>query len=56
MIITPNYIGDTVNLYNGKDFYEIKVISRMVGERFGNFIHTRKNKINTRKKKVKKKN
>ena len=49
--ITKDFIGFTVKIYNGIRFYEILVIDKMIGHKFGEFaptikfpIHKKKNK------------
>lgn len=41
-IITQEYIGYTVKIYNGIRFYDINVVDKMVGHKFGEFSPTRK--------------
>lgn len=40
--ITPEMIGYTFGVHNGKIFVEIKVMEDMIGHRFGEFAPTRK--------------
>ena len=40
--ITPEMIGYTFGVHNGKNFIEVKVMEDMVGHRFGEFSVTRK--------------
>ena len=40
--ISPEMIGHTFGVHNGRDFIEIKVIEDMVGHRLGEFSPTRK--------------
>lgn len=41
-VITPEMIGYTFGVHNGKAFIEIKVMEDMVGHHFGEFSPTRK--------------
>ena len=40
-IILPNFVGLKVQIYNGKKFLSLKIISEMVGHKFGEFGLTR---------------
>lgn len=40
--ISPEMVGYTFGVHNGKDFIEIKIIEDMVGHRLGEFSPTRK--------------
>lgn len=50
LIILPEYINRFINIYNGKTFINIKITEKMIGYKFGNFIHTRKKHIYKKKK------
>lgn len=41
-IILPNFVGLKIQIYNGKKFFPLKIISEMVGHKFGEFAPTRK--------------
>lgn len=41
-MITPEMIGYTFGVHNGKDFIPVKVTEEMVGHRLGEFAPTRK--------------
>ncbi|HOM33114.1 MAG TPA: 30S ribosomal protein S19 [Candidatus Paceibacterota bacterium] len=41
-VISPEMIGYTFLVHNGKEFIEVKVIEDMVGHRLGEFSPTRK--------------
>ena len=41
MIIFPEMIGNTVEIYNGKEFLSVEFQPEMVGHRFGEFAPTR---------------
>lgn len=41
-MITPEMIGYTFGVHNGRNFIEVKVMEDMVGHRFGEFAPTRK--------------
>ena len=57
--IVPSFVGLTFNVYNGKMFSELIVLTTMVGHKFGEFSFTRAQYIfkkkKTKKKKLKKK-
>jgi len=40
--ITSDYLGLNIKIYNGIRFYEINVIEKMIGHKFGEFSPTRK--------------
>ena len=40
--ISPEMIGHTFGVHNGKDFIEVSVVEDMVGHRLGEFSSTRK--------------
>lgn len=40
--ISPEMIGYTFAVHNGKDFIEVKIVEDMIGHRFGEFAPTRK--------------
>lgn len=42
IIITPQLIGMTIYVYNGKTFEPVRVIAEMIGQRLGEFSHTRR--------------
>jgi len=39
--ITPDFIGLTISVYNGKKFYPIYITENMVGHKLGEFSPTR---------------
>ena len=39
--ITPDFVGVTLSVHNGKTFINIYVTENMVGYRIGEFVHTR---------------
>lgn len=41
-IITPEMIGLTIGVYNGKEFVPVKIIEEMVGHKLGEFALTTK--------------
>lgn len=41
-VISPDMLGYTFGVHNGKDFIEVKVTEDMIGHRFGEFSLTRK--------------
>lgn len=41
-MITPEMIGYTFGVHNGKNFIEVKILEDMVGHRLGEFAPTRK--------------
>lgn len=52
--ITPKFLGSTFNVHNGKSYFELKVVTEMLGHKPGEFAFTRA-KFAFKKKKVKKK-
>lgn len=40
--VSPEMIGYTIAIHNGKDFVEVKIIESMVGHKLGEFSPTRK--------------
>lgn len=51
LTILPEYINRFVNVYNGKNFINLKINQKMIGYKFGEFIYTRKKHIYKKKKK-----
>jgi small subunit ribosomal protein S19 len=41
IIIVPQMVGMRINIYNGKTFIPVDIISEMIGHRFGEFAPTR---------------
>jgi len=41
IIIFPKMVGLTIQVYNGKQFFPIKIITEMIGHRLGEFSTTR---------------
>lgn len=39
--ITPDFVGLTINIYNGKKFIPVYITENMVGHKFGEFAPTR---------------
>ncbi len=48
--ITKDFLGFTIKIYNGIRFYEIIVVEKMIGHKFGEFASTRKYPIHKKKK------
>ena len=40
--ILPQFLGDFVQVYNGRSFVGLKITEEMVGHKFGEFASTRK--------------
>ncbi len=40
--ISPEMVGFTFGVHNGKDFIEVKIAEEMIGHRLGEFSQTRK--------------
>lgn len=40
--ITPDMVGFTISVHNGKDFIPVRVVENMVGHKLGEFAPTRK--------------
>ncbi len=41
-MISPEMIGYTIHVHNGKEFIPVKIVEEMVGHRLGEFAPTRK--------------
>jgi len=41
-VVTPEMIGYTIKIHNGKDFSSVKISEEMVGHKLGEFAHTNK--------------
>jgi len=41
LVIVPQMVGLTINIYNGKEFVPIKIMEEMLGHRLGEFAVTR---------------
>ncbi len=41
MIIVPQLVGLTINVYNGKEYRQVRVNERMLGHKLGEFVTTR---------------
>jgi small subunit ribosomal protein S19 len=39
--ITPDFVGHTISIHNGKKFINVFVSENMVGHKLGEFAHTR---------------
>ena len=50
LTILPEYVDHFVNVYNGKNFVNLKINQKMIGYKFGEFIYTRKKHIYKKKK------
>lgn len=50
--ILPYFVGQIVNVYNGKNFSKIKITENMIGRKLGEFSPTRK-KFSFKQKKLK---
>jgi small subunit ribosomal protein S19 len=50
LTILPEYIDHFINIYNGKNFVNLKINQKMIGYKFGEFINTRKKHIYKKKK------
>ncbi|MFZ5955003.1 MAG: ribosomal protein S19 family protein [Nanoarchaeota archaeon] len=42
LVIVPKLVGMTISVYNGKEFFQIKIIEEMLGHRLGEFALTRR--------------
>ncbi len=40
--ISPEMVGFTFGVHNGKDFIEVKIVEEMIGHRLGEFSQTKK--------------
>ncbi len=50
LTILPEYIDHFINIYNCKNFVNLKINQKMIGYKFGEFINTRKKHIYKKKK------
>lgn len=53
--IDDSFLNKTVKIYNGIRFFEITVLEKMIGRKFGEFAPTRKFPLHKKKKQPKKK-
>ncbi len=42
MVVTPEMVGATIEVYNGKDFVPVEIEEEMLGHRLGEFAKTRR--------------
>jgi small subunit ribosomal protein S19 len=42
MVVTPEMVGATIEVYNGKDFVPVEIEEEMLGHRHGEFAKTRR--------------
>ena len=42
LVIVPGLVGMTVQVYNGKEFLQVRIVTEMLGHRLGEFALTRK--------------
>jgi small subunit ribosomal protein S19 len=54
-MITPEMIGHTFHVHNGKTFMPVFVTENMIGHRLGEFAPTRKHAVHASDRKLKKK-
>ena len=54
-VITFDFMNFTIYIYNGKNYFPIKIKENMLGYKLGDFIFTKK-RMQFRKKKIKRKN
>jgi small subunit ribosomal protein S19 len=40
--VTPEMVGFTFGVYNGREFVDVQIVEDMVGHKLGEFSHTRK--------------
>lgn len=50
-VILPQFVGFTLQVYNGKTFIIVKIINEMIGHKLGEFVPTRKQFSYKKKKK-----
>lgn len=53
-LIDLSFLNKTVKIYNGMRFFELTILDKMIGHKFGEFAPTRKFPLH-KKKKIKKK-
>jgi len=51
--ITPDFVGNTLAVHNGKNFIPVYISENMVGHKLGEFSHTRTFRSHTNKEKSK---
>ena len=49
-VILPEFIDNTIMIYNGKSFISLKITQDMVGHKFGEFATTRRKPQHKKKK------
>jgi len=49
-VILPEFIDNTIMIYNGKSFISLKITQDMVGHKFGEFSSTRRKAQHKKKK------
>jgi small subunit ribosomal protein S19 len=42
MIILPEMAGNSINVYDGKNFIKLRIEEEMIGHRLGDFVLTRR--------------
>lgn len=40
-MITPDFVGRTIEVHNGKQFVSVHIVADMIGHRLGEFVPTR---------------
>ena len=51
--ITPDFVGNTIAIHNGKQFYPVYISENMVGHKLGEFSATRTYRGHSKKEKIK---
>ena len=49
-LITPDFVGQTIGVHNGRQFIPVYVTENMVGHKFGEFVVTKKHPIHKKTK------
>jgi small subunit ribosomal protein S19 len=42
MVVLPKMVGKTIMIYNGKEFFKLRVAEEMIGHKLGEFAQTRR--------------
>lgn len=48
IVIVPEMVGKTINVYNGRDFTPVEIVNEMLGHKLGEFAMSRKKATHTK--------
>lgn len=48
IVIVPEMVGKTINVYNGRDFAQVEIMNEMLGHKLGEFAPSRKKATHTK--------